>query len=258
LVKSGGTLTLASGANFSAADGVLFSLLGDVTIGTTPANILTLNATIGTVVLASLGITGAAGSPVSLPEGATLAAGKTFTANGPVVISGAGGGSFDGDSAAVMSWAGTATLSGRARILASIFSTVGDFGKDGGGNMLWHDGTSAKIGLISPAGFFRGHAQVDFAAAAPSFTLDTQVVAPKAVADVDITANLSIQRAIAGDVTISIDEVGGAGQIGVGRVYAAPVVGTSTYLNVTFSRTRVAADTTPRAYRITVAGGGAN
>jgi hypothetical protein len=252
-VESGGAINVQSGGTLDTMAGSIVGLQGAVTF--TP----TATHTCDTVANFNKGVN--LGDDVADPiaVNGTMTVNENAAMHADLAVLGASGGSLSSDMTAIMTWNGTATLTHRTRILSSILSTVGDFGKDGAGNMRWHDGTADRIGHVSDSGWFRGHGQVDTAAAAATISVDTTTpVAPKAAADVDIVANLQIQRAVAGDVEVSISEVGGAGVIGVVKNYAAPVTGTTTYLHLTFARTRVAADTTPRVYRVTVDGLGSN
>jgi len=273
LIASGGTLTVdgdatvAAGGTFTCDAGSTFavnsstptfgafsevSMLGDVIIGTDDGNMLTVNAT------------SAFQGPVSFIVGQTVTANGPFVAEGTVSINdamsvlGVNGGSMDSDSAAVMTWNGTASFTSRLRVNSSIMSAVGDFGRSGA-NMLWYTGTATFYGHTSADGWVKGYGVYDTVAAAPTATADTFVaVAPPVAADLDVHVTCWVQRAVAGDVTVALNEVGGVGQIGTSTDIAAPVTGTSTYQVVSFSRRRVSADTTPRIYQLSVGGNGQN
>ncbi len=252
-VESGATLSVESGGEIQLDAGSLVD--GGMTFGTGAASTFDVNATAefehAVTCRSNCQLGDDAGDAISVLGTTTFQEPATF--NKLLTIIGGIGAGLTSDAAAVMEWFGVAAFQGRIRVLGSIISAVGDLAKDGAGNLHYHDGAD-RIAHVSDSGWFKGHNQVDVVAPTPSINLDTQAVAPKAPSDVSIVAHLQIRRAVAGDVEVSISEVGGVGTIGVVRTYTVPVTGGSKYEHVTFARTRLAADTTPRVYRVTVNG----
>jgi len=213
--------------------------------------------------IATAGIEGAGATPVILAEGASVPAGKTLTldgtttANGALNVLGAAGGSLSSDPTAVLQWNGEAQFTGRLRVLAGTSIAEGDLSKSGG-NLRYRDSTATRYVHASASGWFKG-VGVD-ASSGPIATaaVDTSTsVAPLATSDVHVSACGWVSRAGGGSVTISVIAVG-IGQIGTSTVLTVPATAGTTFQAFTIDRIRAGADTTPRVYRLEVAGGGAN
>jgi hypothetical protein len=201
----------------------------------------------------------------------TLEAAGTITANGSVLVNGtmsvvgAVAGVLTSDPTAVCTWNGTMTVNGvltsafRTKITSTTSLAANDMSVDGSSNLRWRDATATKFVNVNASGWVKGYGQsATLGAAAASLTLDTaNAVAPLTTADLDVEASCWVSRALAGTVTVSLDEVG-VGQIGTSSTYLVPATGGSAYATITFSRTKTSASTTPKTYRLTVAGGGSN
>ena len=275
-IISGGSLTVQSGATFTCDLGSAFvvnsttptfgaftevSMLGDVIIGTDSGNTLTINS----VSTFNEGVTVIAGKETQLlgdvtlgtDSGDALTIESTAAMNADLAIVGALGGSLSADTAALMTWNGTANRAGRLRVNAGISSTIGDLSRNVG-NLQWHDGTGTRYVHVNPGGWVKGHGHVTTAgAAAATLSFDTDTaVAPLAAATLDVFATAWISRAIAGPVTVYLTEVG-VGVIGTSAVIDVVATGGTKATPVTFARPH-SASTTPRIYRFTVDGGGQN
>jgi hypothetical protein len=214
--------------------------------------------------IATAGIEGAGASPVILIEGASVPAGKTFTLdgsgtiNGAMTFFGAAGGSLSSDPSAVLTWNGEAGFTGRLRVLTGTSVAEGDLSKSGG-NLRYRDSASTRYVHTSDSGWFKGVGIDASSGPVATASVDTSAaVAPLATADVHVSASGWVSRTLAGAVTISVIEVGGAGQIGTSSTLDVPATGGSTFQPFTFDRIRAGADTTARVYRLEIAGGGSN
>jgi hypothetical protein len=237
----------------------------------TAASSITATGNIGGATLSSSGLSTLASASVTtlLTSAADTVLGASgsdsITVNGLMSVIGSVGGELTSDPSAVCTWNGDMTVNGifesttRTRIVSLTSSAAGDLSKDANDNLRWRDATATKFVHVNASGWFKGHGQsATLGAAAASLTLDTAVaVAPLTASDVDVEATCWVSRAIAGTVTVSLDEVG-VGQIGTSSTITVPATGGSAYQVITFSRTKSAASTTPRVYRLTVAGGGSN
>lgn len=186
--------------------------------------------------------------------------GNAIDVNSPMLILGSVGGSLSSDPTATLEWNGLAEFNGRLNVATGTSTAEGDLSKDGSGNFRYRDASATRFVHTSAPGWVKGLGQSStLGAAAASLTLDTAVaVAPKATADLDVEASCWVSRAIAGAVTISLDEVGGLGQIGTSGTFTVPATAGTTYAQINFSRIRTSATTTPRIFRLTIAGGGSN
>ena len=148
----------------------------------------------------------------------------------------------------------------RMRIRGSITVAAGDLSVDASDNLRFRDASATKFVHVNPSGWVLGLGRADtLGGAALTLSLDTATaVAPLAAADLVVEASVWVSRAIAGIVTISLTEVG-VGQIGTNDTFVVPATGGSNFYQISFSRTRVAAPTSPaRIYRLTVDGGASN
>jgi len=213
---------------------------------------------------------GVGGTQAPLANGATIPAGKTMTLGGPTVVNGAftvfgaAGGSIASDPTAVFGWNGVAnligtnTLGGRTNLTATTSLFQSDLSTNGSGHLRWRDAVSTTQVHRSPTGWFKGLGAADTAGPLANVTLDTSTaVAPEVAGDVEVVGVAWVQRVIAGPVTVSLDAVG-VGQIGTATAINVPASGGLNYTPITFTRVRAAANTTPRVYRLTIAGGGSN
>jgi hypothetical protein len=184
----------------------------------------------------------------------------TVSCNAPLLILGASGGSLSTDPSAVCQFNGEVQLVGRTRILQTISTAQGDISRDSNYNLQWRDAVATKKVHVSPSGRVKGYGHANtLVPAAATISLDTNTaVAPLVAADLDVSAQIMVQRAVAGNVIVSLNEVGGIGQISTSQTINVTATGGTSYTAIVFSRTRVAADTTPRVYRLTVDGNGSN
>jgi hypothetical protein len=146
------------------------------------------------------------------------------------------------------------------RIRGSVTVAAGDLSVDASDNLRFRDASATKFVHVNASGWVLGLGRADtLGVAALTQTLDTAAsVAPLAAADLVVEASVWVSRAIAGVVTISLTEVG-VGQIGTNDTFTVPATGGSNFYQISFSRTRVAAPTSPaRIYRLTVDGGASN
>ena len=168
-------------------------------------------------------------------------------------ILGASGGSLSCDPTAVCQWNGTMELIGRVRILSGTSVAEGDLSKDGSGNFQYRNASGTRKVHVSQDGWVKGYGQLNTSALAAVVQLDTDSsVAPIVTADLDVSAEFWVQRAVAGDIIVSLIEVGGIGQISTNQTVRCAATGGSTWERYTFSRERASADTTPRTYRLEV------
>jgi len=223
LLVSGGTAEVAG----------LLSAKGAANLGTTAADAINVNGTIDLL------------GPSTVSNTQTVVA--------PIVVLGASGGGISSDPSAVLNWAGQVKAD---RVTVSSPPVIaGDLGVQGANRPAFKTAGGIRRIHLSIAGYVRGHAQVDTLAPAVNVSLTTTAaVGPDVAADMDVTGEAWIQRAIAGDVTIGLI-ADGLGQIGTNQVVAAPATGGSDWLVVTFSRTNAAASTTPRTYTLDISGG---
>jgi hypothetical protein len=221
-----GTFTADTG-NLTATASVKFVSKGETILGTSAADLLTVEA--ATTFKA----------PVSLQTSLT--------------VLGASGGSISSDPTAELTWLGNMSCAGRMNI-GTVGTVEGDIYKSGG-LLRYRDASGARYVPLTTAGVRRGYGQATTVGPSATATLSTATaVAPIVAATMDITARVWIKRAIAGDVTISLIEVG-VGQIGTSGTISVPAVAGSDWRTVTFSRS-LAAGTTPRIYQLSVNGGG--
>lgn len=183
---------------------------------------------------------------------------NTTTLTDTLVVQGASGGVITTDAFGQIVSNGTIQSNGRLRVLGTTSSAAGDLSKDAGDTLQYNDGAT-KFVHFSEDGWVRGYGRADTIATGASAQLDTDsAVAPRVAADLDITCEFWIQRAIAGPVTIAINEVGGVGQVGTNQTLEIKSTGGDNWDRVTFSRTRTAADTVPYVYQLDVQGNGQN
>lgn len=187
---------------------------------------------------------------------------STVRARAPFLILGASGGSFGSDPTAELTWLGPAAFVGKLNLpqTPEIGTVTGDILRNAAGNLKYRDASAVRFVMVNPNGWVSGHGQADVVSAAGTVQLDTSTaVAPSAAANLDVVAEAWVQRAVAGLVRVSLVEVGGVGQIQTAaELTVSATIGSTNYTQVVFSRTRVAADTTPRVYRFLVEGSGAN
>ena len=222
---------------------------------------VTATGNVGGATLSSSGLATLGSATVT----GTLTANDAVNVNGTMSVIGGSGGALTSDLTAPLTWNGTLTANGtlsstfRTRISSTSSIAAGDLSVDVSNNLRWRDATATKFAHVNASGWVKGHGQADsLGAPAATLTLDTAVaVAPLATSNLDVEASCWVSRAIAGAVTISLDEVG-VGQIGASSIINVPATAAGAFTPIVFSRTKAAASTTPRIYRLTVAGGGPN
>ena len=229
----------AAGSALTVVSGTVALQGASTTIGTAGTDTCTVNAT------------------VDLASGGSV--NGVLNMNDTLVIQGASGGALSTDIFAVCNFNGTTTLDGRVNIASTTSSFAGDLSRDGGDSLEYHDGTGTKLVHFSEKGWVRGYGRADTIATGPSAQLNTDTaVAPRLSADLDISCEFWVQRVLAGDIIIAINEVGGAGQIGTNQTLTVTATGGNNWDRVSFSRTKIAADTVPYVYQLDVQGNGSN
>lgn len=240
-------ITCTSVAASANVGGATLSSSGASTVGTTLGVTGVTTATGG---LSVPGGTLSCGAPATFSGATTTLSGTdvstglttTLTANGNVLCN------------------GELNSASRMRIRGSVTVAAGDLSVDASDNLRYRDASATKFVHVNASGWVLGLGRADtLGVAALTQTLDTAAsVAPLAAADLVVEASVWVSRAIAGVVTISLTEVG-VGQIGTNDTFTVPATGGSNFYQISFSRTRVAAPTSPaRIYRLTVDGGASN
>lgn len=271
-VEIGGDLDMAGNniVNGGLLSSVTLATTGNASIGGSLdltngaiSNVTTFGASGDSTFGAGVAITGGLSIGGSLAANGNVGLGSngadTVTVNSPMIVAGAAGGSVASDPTATLEWNGAAEFAGRLNVATGTSTTEGDLSKDGSGYLRYRDASATRYAHTNASGWVKGHGQADTIAAAATVTLDTSAsVAPLVSADLDVAASCWVSRAIAGTVTVSLDEVGGLGQIGTSGTFSVPITGAGSFAQINFSRVRSAATTTPRVFRLTVAGGGSN
>jgi hypothetical protein len=259
-VQSGAGLVLNTGSVFVINTGVTLSCADQTFVwGTSTANDWTIN---GNVLLGTDGT-----NTLTVRSVASFNAAATFNQpvttnllarfNGPMVISGADGGSVTSDGLAVLDWNGQILAAGRLTIAASLSVVPGDMSVDGSNNLQYRDATANKYVHVNASGWVKGHGDTSTAGPAASINVDTDTaVAPKVASNLDIHAIASVSRVGGGTVQLTLTEVG-VGAIGASSSRVVVATAPDTFTTVSISRTH-AASTTPRIYRLTVDGLGNN
>ena len=180
-----------------------------------------------------------------------------FNFRDTVNVLGAAGGVLTSDATAAFTWLGIATFTGRCNVDTTTSTTAGDFSKDASGNLEYRDASATKKVHVSPSGYFKGYGHSTVDAPAATISVDTDAaVAPIVAATIDVSATAWVQRAAAGDITVSLIEVG-VGQIGTSGTITLPAKSGSNFFPINFSRPH-AASTTPTVYRFFIDGNASN
>ncbi len=245
VMATGSTCTFQAGVAFSWADQTMVigtsvandvTIHGDVTLGTDPSNTITMKG------------------GVTFEDGLEVEAAQTSTFRGPLFMVGDDGGSISSDAFATLNWFGLINCQDRLNV-GTVGSSQGDVFFDGDRLRFQESGGSVEVNT-SRWGYIRGYGEDSSIPAGATISIDTgNTVAPPVAADLHVRGEIWIERAVAGSVTVSLIEVG-VGQIGVSSTASAPLLGSGAYLMFSMSRTVVAADTTPRFYRLEVFGNG--
>jgi hypothetical protein len=236
------TLTTAATSIFNAsatfnstvtvATGDVFSSLGDTVIGTDAASILSINAS------------------TTVEAVSTINALMSFIAAGPL------SGGIVSDATAILSWLGLASFSGRVALLGAPV-VAGDIGQDGSSNLQWKDATATKYVHANSSGWVQGYGLDTTEALAATITVQTGTqIAPLTASSVEVRARAYVQRAVAGDVVISLIAVGD-GTIGATRTIWIPYTAGTTWFPIHLTRT-YSANTTARHYQFLIDGNGQN
>lgn len=225
-----GTITALVPATFEAAVTVDNDL--DVTGQTTCLGGLTVDGD-------SFVVTGV-GSSATFGCDVEVGLGKTLTVN------------------SILGCLGQIVVSGRFTLTATTSLAAGDMSVDASGNPRFRTSGGTTYFDRSASGRVRASGYTTSIVAASSITLSTSAaVAPLATADLIIEAKIWVARALAGDVTVSIEEVGGEGQLGTNETFAVAAVGSKTL--IWFARRKSSAATGAGfVYRVTISGGGQN
>lgn len=250
-IASGATLLLEAGSNLQIDFGAtvtidaLLTCNGDVVLGDSATDSLIVPAT--TTHTAPVFFSKAVEFNDNVQINGATSLENSFT------VLGASGGSLSSDPSALLQWNGEMQMVGQTRLLSGTSVLVGDLSKDGSGNFQYRDASSTRKVHVSTPGWVRGHGQTSLIAITALAQLDTSAaVAPKVSADLDVFSEFWVQRAASGNIIVSLIEVGGIGQIGTNQTVQCTATSGTTWERYTFSRTRVAADTTPRVYRLEV------
>lgn len=254
-IASGGTLSLVSGSTLTIAAGAtatintLLTCTGDVVLGNADTDSL--------IVAATTTHNGPAFFSNSVELNGTVLINGATSVTDAVSVLGASGGSLSSDPSALLQWNGQLQMVGQTRVLSGTSALEGDISKDGSGNLQYRDATATRKVHASTPGWVYGHGQTTLIAVTALAQLDTSAaVAPKVSADLDVAAEFWVQRGAIGDIIVSLIEVGGLGQISTNQTVQCTATSGTTWERYTFSRTRVAADTTPRVYRLEISAAG--
>jgi hypothetical protein len=246
VLKNGSTLAFEANVTLVAADqswtwgtsnANFWTINGDIRLGTDATNLLLVK------------------SPSTFEQNVTLSSGASV--DGAMVVSGADGGSVTSDGLAVLDWNGQILASGRLTIAGSLSIVPGDLSVDGSSNLRYRDAAATKYVHVNASGWVKGHGDTSTAGPSATINVDTDTaVAPIVASDMDIEARASVSRVGGGTVQLTLTEVG-VGPIGASRSRVVVSTAADSYTEVSISRTH-AASTTPRIYRLTVDGLGAN
>jgi hypothetical protein len=154
---------------------------------------------------------------------------------------------------------GSITAGFRFVLTATTSLASGDMSVDASGYPRFRASDGTKYFDRSSSGRVRASGYTTSLSAASTITLSTSAaVAPLATSDLIIEAKLWLARAIAGDVTVSIEEVSGEGTLGTSENFPVAATGSGKTL-IWFARRKSSATTgAGYIYRVSVAGGGSN